>query len=130
MAISYWVFPSLTKRQYKANQETINFYVSKVCAKMGVNPQVVKNRVRTERMAFARHYIAYFLYNNTTLCLSEVADAIGRKDHTTIRNCLKVCNKVLDVRNGYKFRNEFIELIDELSSTAPRIPRRQRKQIQ
>lgn len=130
MAISYWVFPSLTKRQYKASKQTINFYVSRVCSKLDVNPQFIKKRVRMERIAFARHFIAYFLYNNTTLNLTEVAKAIGRNDHTTVRNCLMVCNKVLDERNGYRFRTEFIELIDELTSTAPRIPKRKMKQIQ
>lgn len=105
------------------------YFIDLVCGEMGIEPGMVTMRTREERVAYARHMIAYLLYNYTFLSLQDVAKLIGRKDHGTIRNSLRVCNKVLDNNKGYKYNAEFVRVLEQLQ-TMPDILKKQRKKSQ
>jgi chromosomal replication initiation ATPase DnaA len=96
---------------------------------MGVKPEIIKNRVRTTRIAYTRHFIAYFLYTHTSLNLKEVARAMGRNDHSTIKNSLKVCKNVFDNDKGYPYNQELSTLVEKLSVT-PLVLKKKKQQIQ
>lgn len=113
----------------KPNRMKINYFIRIVCDRMEVNSENIRKRIRTERIAYARHMIAYFLYNYTSFCLMEVAMELCRKDHQTIINSLEVCDKILDNDKGYKYNKELKDLIQQVGAM-PRIPKRWKKQNQ
>lgn len=130
MFISYWVMPSLRKKHaLKPTDPKINYYIDAVSRSMQVNPENVRKKTRMQRVAYARHMIAFFLYNFTTLSLEEVAFTLGRKDHQTILNSLEVCGKILENDKGYPYYEEFVGLIMELGTT-PYIPKKSKLQNQ
>jgi chromosomal replication initiation ATPase DnaA len=129
-SINYWVYPDLMQqKKVKPTQTRINYVIKRVCARMGVRHENITKKIRFERIAYARHMICYFLYHYSTMCLMDVAHAINRKDHQTIINSLEVCENILDNDKGFKYYEEFADLLNELG-TSPRISKRWRKQTQ
>lgn len=126
--ISYWIYPELIKqKKVKPTQLRIDYFINMVCVRMEVRPETITKRIRFQKIAFARHMICYFLYNYTSMCLMDVARAIGRKDHQTIINSLEVCENILDNDKGFKYYDELSDLLKEIGNT-PRIEKRWRKQ--
>ena len=126
--ISYWVFPELIKqKKVKPSKIRIDYIVNRVCARMEVRQENITQKIRFERISYARHMICYFLYHYTSFCLMDVARIINRKDHQTIINSLEVCEKILDNDKGYKYYEELSDLLKELGNT-PRIEKRWRNQ--
>lgn len=69
----------------------------------------VKSVRQTNEIVRGRHAAAFFLKRYTTLSLSKIVVFIGRKDHTSVLNSCKTCQKWIETDEEYKKKMDGIE---------------------
>jgi chromosomal replication initiator protein len=68
----------------------------------GVTMTEVRSPSRVARLVRVRHLIAYVIRQSTTLTTTEIANMIGRTDHTTTLHALRRIEAELAVDEGMR----------------------------
>jgi chromosomal replication initiation ATPase DnaA len=74
-------------------------------------------KTREQPYIFARHFLAYFLYQHTRMNMNQIAKYVGKRDHSSIHNSLKQARRLIDT-DEY-FTNK-AKLITKLLSDIPK----------
>jgi chromosomal replication initiation ATPase DnaA len=63
-----------------------------------IKPEILTSPLRDGELVRIRQSVMYILRFKTTMSLEDIANTLGRTDHTT---CIHSCRKVQNAINGY-----------------------------
>lgn len=96
----------------KTNKKNVrikpNDIINAVCDTYNISLKEIKSAVRTERIAYSRQVAMYLLRTELHMPFIEVAQALNRKDHTTVMHA------VTKIENLQESNEETKEEIEEL----------------
>jgi chromosomal replication initiator protein len=67
-----------------------------VCEKFGISQREIIGEKRTNKIALPRQVAMYMLRKDLNLPLTEVANILKRKDHTTVLHAVDKIEKLID----------------------------------
>lgn len=108
------------KEQKEAKARKRDLFVAKafevVAAHYSLNSSdEMLSRTRTKRLVHPRQTFMYILFQHTDLSLTEIANKLGRKDHTVTLNAIRAVERVLE--DNYDDLGERIEgLVEEINT--------------
>ncbi len=111
---SYFNTKSLSRQ--KVVRLTPNDIIRVVCNYYNVKPVALRSPIRTERIVLPRQVAMYLIKTNTNLGLQEIADALKRKDHTTVMHAVEKITRML-IRD-VNFKQEIDRITQLLTSSA------------
>ena len=107
----------VTKRQQrierKATEKDKNRRIAEIAlaiiaAHYGVTIEEMLSKRRTKRLVQPRHSLQYILSQLTTLGLRQIANVVGRTDHTTTSNAIERVEEQLEKSEEFRERMEIL----------------------
>ncbi|GHU33583.1 hypothetical protein FACS1894166_09380 [Bacilli bacterium] len=85
-----------------------NYVILQVCKAYGVDPDLVKSKIRTKQTSQARHICMYVLRNKFNMTFSQIGSYFSGRNYTTVMEGVEKIEKSLKMDEGLK---NFITLL-------------------
>jgi chromosomal replication initiation ATPase DnaA len=79
----------------KTPKKRLNEIVKSVCKSINISHESLISPTKEGRFAEYRHCICYVLYENENTTFKEIANVVGRNNHSTIIKCIEVVNNAI-----------------------------------
>lgn len=91
----------------------VNFYVELVSKTCNVQASEIFSVCKKRVYAYPRHFLTYILYHDAKMSSGKIKKLLNR-NHKTIFHSLKLCKLILDEKNNYPYREEFVSILQSL----------------
>lgn len=96
-----------------AIREEANDYIELVSKTFHVDVRNIFGTCKKRIYAYPRHFLTYILYHDAKMSSGKIKKLLNR-DHKTIFHSLKLCKLILDEKNNYPYREEFVSILQSL----------------
>lgn len=93
--MTHYAIPGLKDKRVKPNTEKLEFILNEVAKRVGVEVEDVLGFRRFRELPLARHIFCKLARLNTSATLFEIAQFLGKRDHTTIIYSVQTCNDLM-----------------------------------
>lgn len=96
-----------------AIREQANDYIELVSKTFDVDVSKIFSTCKKRIYAYPRHFLTYILYHDAKMSSGKIKKLLNR-DHKSVFHSLKLCKLILDEKNNYPYREEFVSILQSL----------------